>query len=77
MKVIDLFRRAILTSSLETLEMLEGCPLAPDAREFITARAEALREMSEIPSVALVAWVSPANNAFVTGTREEHALDIA
>lgn len=76
MKVIDLFRRAILSSSLETLEMLLSYPLAPNARELATERAEALREMSEMPTYDIVRWISPANNAWVSGTRDEHDKDM-
>ena len=77
MTVIDLFRRAILSSSLETLELLESYPLAPYARELVAERATALREMSKTSTRELVMWVSPSNKTLVMGTREEYALDIA
>ena len=73
----DLLRRAILSSSLETLLIIGDFPLVLQARVLVTERVAALREMSETPTRELVTWVSPANKTLVMGTREEYALDIA
>ena len=73
----NLLRRAILSSSLETLLIIGDFPLVLQARVLVTERVAALREMSETPTSELVTWVSPANKTLVMGTREEYASDIA